>query len=390
MADYEYFDSTADAYRFASVMQRQQISNNQRKTNELLAGGGGQSGSRSKGSSSDGGCLLIIGLAIVACIGFAILSWFFENWGKIKYYVLGIIVLSISIPLIWKYWKFRQDKKKNEEAELMELEKQRQAGAEAFQQEMALKHEARMAVAYLYIHMATIDGDGITDEERQLIHKLYADRIKSLEGAPLSGPDIEKIIQDAMEFYSARGRHLLRHSISDSVSRLTSNKVSMENKLGLLDDLEAISTVDGVVTEAQFSELEFIAKKLPGKQDAGVSSKLYAITYLLTLIAYWDMDGITELELEKIYTFVHRWANGITRAEFDELMIKADISYEKDNASGDMLDIFRSIAILQNILQPNEIKTLFEQFEDLANIQGKHPEQENFITGLRQQLLPAG
>ena len=78
--------------------------------------------------------------------------------------------------------------------------------------------------------------------------------------------------------------------------------------------------------------------------------------------------------------------NGVSQQEFDQLMIKADISYEKDMASGSMLDIFRAVGILQKSMNANEIARLFQQFDELANIQGKHPEQEKFIGGLKDQM----
>lgn len=373
-------------YKLHSLNQRQRMLDAQKEQNRLLAGG------RPREPEEPGyGCgVFIIGLFL---IGSAYIAYEEDQSPKIKMgdWFLWLAILAVPIAVLWighDYFYLNWKKKKADERR-SELKHQRLA---------ALNKEKRLALSYLYIHMATIDGDGVTPEESNLLHELYAARIQSLENTQLSGLEASEIISSSMDFYSGRKGPSLRQSIADSVTRLSSSQVtvaeygliddtvSKENKLGIIDDLEAIGTVDGVMSETQFMELQTVAEKLAGNQSAGVNSKLYAITYLHTLIAYWDMDGITQLEYEKIYSFIYEWENGVSQQEFDQLMIKADISYEKDMASGSMLDIFRAVGIIQKSMNANEIARLFQQFDELANIQGKHPEQEKFIGGLKDQM----
>ena len=380
-------------FQLNAMRQRQRMIDQQKEQTRILAGG--RPREPAKENSDDGlgfGCwIFIIGFFL---IGSAYIAHEEDQSPKIKIedwlLWLAILVSPFVVFFVGHDYFYLNWREKKTAARQKAYATQARAKSERTEHEqlIAQNKEKRIALSYLYIHMATIDGDGVTPEESSLLHELYAARIQSLENAQLSGPEVAEIISSSMDFYSGRKGPSLRQSIADSVSRLTAQCVTIENKLGIIDDLEAIGTVDGVMSETQFMELQTVAEKLAGTQSAGVNSKLYAITYLHTLIAYWDMDGITQLEYEKIYSFIYEWENGVSQQEFDQLMIKADISYEKDLASGSMLDIFRATSIVQKSMNANEIARLFQQFDELANIQGKHPEQESFIGGLKEQLQP--
>ena len=156
-------------------------------------------------------------------------------------------------------------------------------------------------------------------------------------------------------------------------------------------DLEDLATIDGAISAEQSEFLSFVNSQLiypPSEsKEFGQKARLQAVAYLLMVLGFWDLDGITDEESAKIGELLLQWDDSLNEETLPELIKKCELSYEKDTREQNTEEVIRSIGFLREKLSEAEKTQLSHHMHELAAVDGPMAEQQQaFIQWVWQEL----
>ena len=152
-------------------------------------------------------------------------------------------------------------------------------------------------------------------------------------------------------------------------------------------DLEDLGTIDGAISTEQSEFLSFVNSQLKESKEFGQKARLQAVAYLLMVLGFWDLDGITDEESAKIGELLLQWDDSLNEETLPELIKKCELSYEKDTREQNTEEVVRSMVFLREKLSEVEKTQLSHHMHELAAVDGSIAEQQQaFIQWVWQEL----
>ncbi len=232
---------------------------------------------------------------------------------------------------------------------------------------------------YLYSQVVLLDGDGCTEIEREKIIELVLKRINATDlpislGGKMTAAMAQKGLNSAL---IACKVDKMAETTQDAVIKSVTEKC-FEFKYGehIISDLEELATVDGAISAEQSEFLSFVNEQLVEAKEFGQKARLQAVAYLLMVLGFWDLNGITDEESAKIGELLLQWDDSLNEETLPELIKKCELSYEKDTREQNTEEVIRSIGFLREKLNEAQKTQLSHHMHELAAVDGSIAEQQ--------------
>jgi uncharacterized tellurite resistance protein B-like protein len=255
---------------------------------------------------------------------------------------------------------------------------------------MYLKEDNVGALLYLFAHVVLLDGDGCTDLERDKIIELVLKRVNSTITPQIYGGEMSAAMASkGLENASTKYKPIRRLGQPDNKVKKAINWLKSEEIYGehIMADLEDLATIDGAISAEQTEFLSFVNSQLKESKEFGQKARLQAVAYLLMVLGFWDLDGITDEESAKIGELLLQWDDSLNEETLPELIKKCELSYEKDTREQNTEEVIRSIGFLREKLSEAKKTQLSHHMHELAVVDGPMAEQQQaFIQWVWQEL----
>jgi hypothetical protein len=134
--------------------------------------------------------------------------------------------------------------------------------------------------------------------------------------------------------------------------------------------------IDSTASEAHKDFMSFLEEPFSYINNFGKKIRIQALAYLLMVLGFWDLDGITDEESAKIGELLLQWDETLNEESLPEFIKKCELSYEKDTREQNTEEVVRSGGFLRGNLNATEQMQFIAQMEELVAVDGPVAEQQ--------------